>query len=50
MARASRPLQFFVNSGETGYVITFSTHPKLMKRYAAQFAASARTLRQADPA
>jgi hypothetical protein len=43
-------VQFFVNSGETGYVVTYSTHPKLMKRYAAQFAASARTLRQADPA
>jgi hypothetical protein len=43
-------VQFFVNSGETGYVVTYSTHPKLMKRYAEQFAASARTLRQADPA
>jgi len=43
-------VQFFVNSGETGYVVTYSTHPKLMKRYAAQFAASVRTLRQADPA
>jgi hypothetical protein len=43
-------VQFFVNSGETGYVVTYSTHPKLMKRYAAQFAASARTLREADPA
>jgi hypothetical protein len=43
-------VQFFVNSGETGYVVTYSTHPKLMKHYAAQFAASARTLRQAGPA
>jgi hypothetical protein len=43
-------VQIFVNSGETGYVMTFSTDPKLMKRYAAQFAASARTLRQAGPA
>jgi hypothetical protein len=43
-------VQFVVNSGETGYIVTYSTHPKLMKRYAAQFAASARTLRQADPA
>jgi hypothetical protein len=43
-------LQFFVNSGETGYIVTFATHPKLMKRYAAQFVASARTLREADRA
>jgi hypothetical protein len=43
-------LQFFVNHGELGYIVTFATHPKLMKRYAAQFAASARTLREADPA
>jgi len=43
-------IQFVVNSGETGYIVTYSTHPKLMKRYAAQFAASARTLRQAEPA
>lgn len=43
-------VQFFVNSGETGYVVTYSTHPKLMKRYASQFAASVRTLRQADQA
>jgi hypothetical protein len=43
-------LQFFVNRGETGYIVTYATHPKLMKHYAAQFAASARTLREADPA
>jgi hypothetical protein len=43
-------VQFFVNRGETGYIVTFATHPKLMKRYAAQFATSARTLRAADPA
>jgi hypothetical protein len=43
-------VQFFVNSGETGYVVTYSTPPKLMKHYAAQFAASARTLRQAGQA
>ena len=43
-------VQFFVNSGETGYVVTYSTNPKLMKRYASQFAASVRTLRQADQA
>jgi hypothetical protein len=43
-------LQFFVNSGETGYVVTYATRPKLMKRYAGQFAASARTLREADSA
>jgi hypothetical protein len=43
-------LQFVVNSGETGYIVTYSAHPKLMKRYAGQFAASARTLREAGPA
>jgi hypothetical protein len=43
-------VQFFVNRGETGYIVTYATNPKLMKQYAAQFAASARTLRQADPA
>ncbi|HEV8248751.1 MAG TPA: hypothetical protein VGQ15_02145 [Gaiellaceae bacterium] len=45
-----RTVQFFVNSGETGYIVTYATHPKLMKRYARQFEASARTLRQADQA
>src|SRR5215204_461516 len=39
-------VQFFVNAGETGYVVTYAAHPKLMKRYAHQFAASAQTLRQ----
>lgn len=43
-------VQFFVNSGEIGYVITYATRPRLMTRYAEQFAASARTLRQVDPA
>jgi hypothetical protein len=43
-------LQFFVNRGETGYIVTFATHPKLMKRYAGLFVASARTLREADTA
>jgi hypothetical protein len=43
-------LQFVINSGETGYIVTYSTRPKLMKRYAGQFAASARTLRRADSA
>jgi predicted DNA-binding transcriptional regulator len=41
-------VQFFVNNGETGYVVTYATPPKLMKRYAREFAASAQTLRQAD--
>jgi len=41
-------LQFFVNRGDTGYIVTYATHPKLMKQYAKQFAASAGTLRETD--
>ena len=43
-------LQYFVNRGETGYVVTYMARPKVMRRLAGQFAASARTLREADPA
>lgn len=41
-------LQYVVVRGETIYVVTYATRPRLAARYARAFAASARTLRRVD--
>jgi hypothetical protein len=41
-------LQYVVTRGSTTYVVTYSTLPRLMARYAKQFAASALTLSAGD--
>jgi hypothetical protein len=41
-------LQYVVVRGETLYIVTFATRPRLVPRYARAFAASARTLRRVD--
>jgi hypothetical protein len=41
-------LQYVVVRGETLYIVTYATRPRLAARYARAFAASARTLRQVD--